>query len=871
MEKLIAALRVNGRNCQTGDLLFVSDPAPEFSWEYAAGAPVEWVQRAYRITAAVDSEKLAGTQELLWDSGWVDSASNLPVRWAGKPLTSRQHVVWQLELRRADGKCVTAGPAEFEIALQQNSDWAGAEWIYFDGNNPAAPAPAPYFRHGFTAGGKTVRQARLYAAVRGLAELQINGQKVGRDFFIPGWCDFNTEIQYVAYDVTDMISCGQDNVIGAILGDGWYCGYFAGHRRNIYGTHPELLLRLEVKYADGSSQTVVSNASWKCATGPILYSDLYDGELYDGRYKIDDFACCGFDDSTWRHARVSGVGEETAQNLMLKLTAPVRQIMEIKPVRWFSPHPGYFIWDFGQNFAGWVRIKVKGWGGQLYTLRFAEMLNEDGSLYNLNYRSARVTDYFFCADSKEPMQSWEPHFTFHGFRYVQIDGVETNNMTPDELEVTGIVLHNEMEPLCDWECGVPELNRLFKNIQWGQRSNFLEVPTDCPQRDERWGWTGDAQIFVKTAATNMDVQSFFRKWLHDVAVAQKPDGSIPATVPNLGSPAWDNAAAWSDAAVICPWSVYQAYGSKMMLAEEYDCMRRWVDLVNVTSDDFIRPVTKFGDWLALSPVETPSELIGTAYFARCAGIIADSAAVLGKSEDEKHYRELQQKVIAAFRKKFLDNDGKLNVPTQTACALALHFGLLNEEQVRINADLLTSLIRSNGTRLDTGFVGTGCLLPALAGAGEKSLAVDLLLQTEYPSWLFSVLQGATTMWERWNSYTKKDGFGKVTMNSFNHYAYGAVGEYMVDYAAGIRLKDDVAGGQEVIIAPHADPRLKFIRCRRKTAGGEYRVFWEFTNDNLFRMDIVVPVNCTAQLQLPDGAVHALTAGEYSFELPAAGL
>ena len=476
------------------------------------------------------------------------------------------------------------------------------------------------------------------------------------------------------------------------------------------------------------------------------------------------------------------------------------------------------------------------------------MLNPDGSLYNLNFRSAVSTDYYTVGGSGKDEQFYETKFTFHGFRYVQIDGPQFSGVNPEEMKVTAVVCHSELEPTGGFECGHPKLNRLYQNVLWGQRDNFFEIPTDCPQRDERLGWTGDAQVFCGTAASNMNVGPFFRKYLTDLRDGQKEDGAVPSIAPDI----FDGvvgAAAWADAAVICPWKIFQAYGDIQLLEENFDMMCRWVDYQKNTSNDLIRPGTYFGDWLALSKVITPMEYIGTAYFARTAELTGKTAAILGKEDKAVYYSELAEQIKAAFIRQFTDEEGVVSPRTQTTLALALHFGLLPESSRQKNAGILAAMIHENGDKLDTGFVGTACLNLALSESGFHKTACDLYLQEEYPSWLFSVNQGATTMWERWNSYTVKDGFGNVNMNSFNHYAYGAVHEWVVRHLCGIQLTSP--GGKNICFAAEPDERLGFVNSHLNTPYGRVESCWKFENGKLF-WHIAAPENTGIEVKIPAG-------------------
>ncbi len=853
---------------------FIGTDMPLFSWRLEASAGT--CQHSYRIVAASAPELLPEHPDL-WDSGRIQKGESLYIQWQGKALESRQRVFWRVMVWDREGlESDWSETAEFEIALLGNSEWS-AEWIYFDGNNPSHSAPCPYLRKEFSVN-KEIKCARLYVTARGLYEMSFNGKRVGEDYFVPGWTDFAKQIQYMSYDVGNLLQPGV-NAVGAILGDGWYCGYLSGRRRNIYGDTPQLLAQLEITYRDGSRETIVSDNSWSTATGPILYSDIYDGEMYDARLEMPGWDTAGFDTAKWRRAVSAGqVGN--SPELAPKCCLPVRKMREIKPVQILRPREDVCIFDLGQNISGWVRIKLKGHSGRLYTFHFGEMLNQDGTLYNLNYRSARSTDYYTCKGDMENGEVWEPRFTFHGFRYVEIDSYMFAGANLEPPEVTGVVLYSELEETGSFECSEPLVNQLYSNICWGQRDNFFEIPTDCPQRDERLGWTGDAQVFIPAATFNMNVSAFFEKWLRDVRDCQLENGAVPAIAPDILGMR-PGAAAWADAMVICPWVIYQSYGNPQILAQNYEAMKKWVDYQKNTSNNLIRESRDFGDWLALSPVETPHPLIGTAYFAYTAELVAKTAAILGHADDAEYYRTLSRQVKIAFGREFIAENGQIEVHSQTACILALQFELLESEQRRINVDLLGTLIEQAGGKLTTGFVGTGLIMPALTSGGQTGAAYGLLLQQEYPSWLFSVLQGATTIWERWNSYTIENGFGDVNMNSFNHYSYGAVASWMAQTVLGIQLDETAPGGRKIIFAAVPDKRLAWVKGGLKMPYGQVRSSWQYT-DNQWRWQISCPPNTSAKVILPfelpatingkpvSGTEFELENGEYEITLSEKG-
>ncbi|HEY8966958.1 MAG TPA: family 78 glycoside hydrolase catalytic domain, partial [Candidatus Methylacidiphilales bacterium] len=676
-----------------------------------------------------------------------------------------------------------------------SSPFGNARWIASPvcGGVRTVP-PAPFFRTAFTlpAG---VRSARLLATALGLYEAEVNGKPVGDQVFAPGWTEYAKRVPYQRHDVTALLRKGE-NVLGFVLGEGWYSGSIGWHLdRQHYGDRPRLLARLEIVLADGTRKTVESDGTWKTSTGPILENDFLHGEAYDARLEQEGWSSPGFPARGWTEADVV---PDPGIALTLSEAPPVRRCGEIVPAAppALKPHHAsqIRIFDLGQNFSGRVRLTVRAARGRTVTLRFAEILQPDGGLYTENLRGARAADHYTCKGRGE--ETWEPRFTFHGFRYVEVSGVERE----DQVALVGVVLHSDTKPTGRFACSNPLLNRLQSNIVWGQKSNFLEVPTDCPQRDERLGWTGDAQVFVRTAAFNMDVRGFFRKWALDVRDAQLPGGGIPAVVPSVmrETLAFDDAGpAWSDAAIICPWTIYLCYGDKEILEENYETMSHYLShLGKRESKGLIRCHPDlgrwqgFGDWLALdgggkTEGITPKDLIGTAFHAHVAGLMARIARILGKKEDARRHEALRERIVRAFRKRFVTGDGLIVAGTQTAYVLALHFDLLPEKLRPVAATFLAKDVEERGFHLATGFVGTPYILDVLTRFGHLDAAYKLLEQETFPSWLFPVKNGATTIWERWDGWTPEKGPQDKGMNSYNHYAYGAVGAWMYATVAGL--------------------------------------------------------------------------------------
>lgn len=836
---------------------------PRLGWKLrSTGRDV--MQTAYQIT--VSSNENGGSD--LWDSGKVNSSQSVDVKYGGKPLTSGLRAHWRVKIWDNQGNVAESQPAWWEMGLLQKSDW-NAQWIggHLEGG-PRTSVPPPYLRKGFRLD-KPVASARLYVTALGLHEFHINGELASEDVFRPGWTEYRIRVQYDTYDVTKLLKQG-DNAIGAIMGDGWYCGYVAADDRQKYGERPKLLAQIIVRFQDGSTQTIVTDDSWKTTLGPLLEADLIMGESYDARRELTGWDAADYDDKNWDRALVF-----PSPDIMITASpgTPVRRIKEIKPIaepRHFGGWPvGSWQFDFGQNLVGRLRIKVKGKKGDTLKIRHAEVLKDnkpDGRLYTDNLRTARATDYYTLKGDGEEV--WEPRFTFHGFRYAEITGVK--EMTAEN--VTAIVLHNEMPVTGSFECSDALVNQLQHNIQWGQRGNFLEVPTDCPQRDERLGWTGDAQAFCRTAMFNMDVQSFFSKWFRDIREAQAGSGSIPAVIPHTGSfgASSDGGPGWADACTIVPWTQYLVYGDRRALADHYECVKNFMAFEAKYSEDGIRckPGFKysegawdgFGDWLSTDAPGrrwnggTPMDLIGTAFYAFSTSIAAQMARALAKPDEAAKHDEQFERIKTAFIKRFVTADGLVAGRSQTSAVLALHFGLLPEEARGTVADWLVREIASHGNKLSTGFLGTPYIQHALTQAGRIDIAYKLLMQKEWPSWLYAPAHGATTIWERWDGWTHDRGFQDAGMNSFNHYAYGAVGDWLYGVVAGIDVDPEKPGYEHIIFRPHPGKELTHVKAELESVRGKIRAGWR-TNGDRFEYEVEVPPNATATVYLPskDGA------------------
>ncbi len=733
--------------------------------------------------------------------------------------------------------------------------WSAAREVASYGDDPwqepasrpvvAQFTPAEHLRKGFAIAG-SVKRARLYATALGVYELSLNGKRVGDFVLAPGWTDYNKRVNYQSYDVTALVKQG-DNLLGAIVGDGWYAGKVGWRQRrhHLYGEiPPKLLAQLEIETADGKVTRVVTDESWQGAFGPILMSDLMDGEEYDARKELSGWDRPGFKDDGWK---LASVYDEKTRRVVADPGPPVSVIEDIKAKTVTEPKPGIFVYDLGQNMVGWERIKLKGGTGTTVTIRTAEMLNPDGTLYTANLRRARSTDrYTFRGGAEE---TWEPRFSFHGFRYIELSGVQGK---PGLAAVTGRVVHSATPVTGTLVTSNAMLNQLQKNIVWGQKGNFLSIPTDCPQRDERLGWMGDAQIFVGTACLNMDVARFFRKWLRDVVDAQQDDGGFADYSPRVDR-VGNGAPAWGDAGVIVPWSIYQCYGDVRTLAENYDAMKRWVDFIKKANPDFLWTKSlgnNFGEWLSIK-ADTDKNVLATMFFARSADLVARSADVLGKKDEAKIYRELFEAIKVAFNKAHVNATGRIQSDTQATYVLALEFDLLPAALRTPALQRLVEDIENKGWHLSTGFLGVGHILPALAHGGRYDVAYRLLTNDTFPSWGYSIKHGATTIWERWDGFTAEKGFQDPGMNSFNHYSFGSVGQWMFGHIGGIETDPSLPGYKHFNVRPVPGGGLTSAKAELDGVHGKIVSDWKLERGQL-KLRVVVPANTSATVRLPSG-------------------
>ncbi|MDX2702093.1 family 78 glycoside hydrolase catalytic domain [Streptomyces sp. PA03-6a] len=856
---------------QRTEPLGLGERHPRLSWKLhsrrrAAG------QSAYRITVATRPADLNTSSRLLWDSGRCASSDTLLIGWDGPALTSATRYHWRVEVWDETGARGGSAQSWFETGLLHQDDWT-AQWVgrdlvnlpHFDPPEDDDPedsallSPPLQLRRTFQAPNRPVR-ARLYATARGVYEPRLNGSRVGDAELSPGWTEYHRRLQYQTYDVTDLVTEGA-NVLAAVVADGWWSGYVGFDPRRAaqhYGDRPAFLAQLVLDFADGSRQVVATGPDWSEGPGAIRSADLLMGQSVDARRHTSGWDAPGPDPAGFRPAAVLDTDPEP---LVAEPDQPIRVTRHLPAVAVHHRGPGRCIVDFGQNLVGRVQLTIRNAErGQRIVLRHAEVL-DDGELYLDNLRRAQATDIYTTGGTGTEI--FEPQFTFHGFRYAEIDHY------PGELaadDVSARVLHNDTPWTGTFECSDPTVNQLQSNIAWGQRGNFLAVPTDCPQRDERLGWLADAQIFAPTASRNADVAAFFARWMRDVFDGQDDDGAFRDVAPVMTLDR-EAAPAWGDAGVIIPWHLWRTYGDLRVLEGSFDAMAAWVEHIRRHNPDLRwrhRTGNSYGDWLQVG-VTTPRDVLSTAYFAHSTRIVADAAEVLGRAPEAAHYRKLHADIRTAFIDSYVHADGSIEGGTQTGYLLALAFDLLPEPLVEAAVGHLAADIEKRNTTLTTGFVGTALLCPVLADHGRADLAYALLHQDEYPSWGHSIRHGATTVWERWDGWTDHGGFQSAAMNSFNHYSLGSVGDWLFGGVAGIDQAPSSVAYSELLLRPQPGGRLTWARAEQDTVRGQVTCGWGLA-DGLLTVTCTVPPGAIATLHMPTSDPGSVREGG----APAAG-
>jgi alpha-L-rhamnosidase len=886
--------------------------APRFSWEVDSQERSQR-QTGYRVLVASDPALLEPGRADLWDSGDVTSSDTLGIAYAGTPLSSGQQAFWRVQATDRDGEATPwSDVASFTMGLLTADDWSG-EWIIAAGEPPLHTnrstlhlPPARHFRKPF-ATAKQVTRAVLHGTALGIVDFSIDGARVSDDLFAPGWADYHRRVPARSYDVTSLLADEGQHCLGAVLADGWYAGYlgygllvgYGPHHtgRAIYGAVPALKCVLDIDYSDGTRERIVSDTSWLATReGPIREADFLMGQRHDARLEMPGWNTAAYEPADhWLPAlpaastgritapffeagveREAELGFSEPEQIDGYAAEPIR-ITELLPaVSVTEQAPGVFLFDLGQNIAGVARLAVEAPAGTEIQLRFGEMLHPDGRLMTENLRRARAVDTYICAGNG--LETWTPRLTYHGFQYVEVSGLPAGT-TPAPEMITGCVLHNATPLVGSFACSDPLLTRFWKNTQWTQRANFIEVPTDCPQRDERLGWMGDAQIYARTASFNADVAAFFTKWIEDVREAQVASGPEAGAYPDYapypyahGKPGAVFGTAWTDAGVICPWTMWQVYGDTRLIEEHWPSMeafmawrlRRDPKLAGIETGN------TWGDWLNVNET-TPIPYVDLCFHAWSCQLMAEMAEALGHDEATERYRQRHADIAASFRRQHVREDGSLAIETQSACVLALQTGLVAGEAAGPVVEQLVQRILANDVRMATGFLGTKSILPVLSAYGHHDLACRLFQSRDFPSWGYEVEQGANTVWERWDSFTKEHGFDGFTgsnnaaMNSFSHYAFGAVMEWGYRTLAGIDCLEP--GYRRIRIRPmipsassnpDRDP-VSWVRADYDSPRGLIASHWRREGEQLV-MDVIVPANTTAEVHVPATRLEDVSCG-----------
>lgn len=834
------------------------ESAPRFSWKMDPNAKAN-MQTAYQIQVASSEEQLNQSPDL-WDSSKIQSDQTSWIEYQGKALPSRQQLVWRVRTwDGGDQASAWSEPKTIELGLLVNNDWQ-ASWIgHPDTQLEKQPSQAllatpQYLRKTFEVKGE-VKQARLYITSKGLFKPFINGVSVaGNDVMTPGWTPYAKRIESLTYDVTSALKGGQ-NAIGASLAGGWYAGRTFDQFEKDHRKPARLIAQLEITYTDGRTQTVATDESWQVTqAGPIRFASIYDGERYEQAAEMPGWNTADFVASDW----ASAISEAIDNKVYLepKRHAPIRITEEMPVESIISNEDGVVIFDFGQNMVGVPKLTIPVVAGQEVKVRYAEALHK-GEFYTDNYRTAESTNYYL--PSETGTITYQPTFTYHGYRYIEISGFDASK-TPNKEWALAMIQHSDMDVHANFESSHPKLNKLSQNIIWGMRSNFYDIPLDCPQRDERLGWTGDAQVFATPSMYMADVYGFWSAWLQSIREEQKDDGEIPLFIPHVEWKVKWTSSGWGDAVTIIPWELYQLTGDPRILSDNYQMMKGWLSYHQKKSNNLISNMMTFGDWLQPFPTNlkegdngnrgnTDFNLIGTAYFARSVQLTMLSAEVLNKPEDVKALGELHSQIKAAYLAKFYDDE--LNVlagqPTQTGYLLGLAYDLFPKEKRGLAVDKLVELVKVADNHLRTGFLGTPLLSQVLQAEGRSDLIYELLFKETYPSWFYSINNGATTTWERWNSYSIEDGFNPQGMNSLNHYAYGTISRWFYEGILGITPAQP--GFKHIRIEPQFGQQLTQAKGGYDTPQGKVAVAWTIAGGQL-SLELTVPKNTTADLVLP---------------------
>lgn len=823
--------------------------SPRFSW-WLQSEELDVAQTAYEIVILVEGKKVYGTGKLASNQNHL-----VQTEFKAEPKT---RYYWQVRVWDNNGNKAESELAFFETGLF--GDWK-ADWISVSyPEKERSKNPVQQYRKEFLIKEK-VKSARIYATSCGLYQAYLNGGKIGDQEMTPGWTSYSKRLQYQVYDVSKQFKQGQ-NCLAFELADGWHRGRinYRGNKVDPFKERLALLCHLEIELESGKKLLIGTDKTWECKASNIQEATIYDGEVVVFPEIMENWKLPGKLKS-WQKVITLDYGYK---NLIASHSVPVKVIETLKPISQIDVDENSVIFDFGQNLVGRVNIEFKVFSKKSVYIKHAEVLAKDGSFYTENLRGAKAEvqlDGF--------VKSYEPKFTFMGFRYALVSGVNPNEI----LSIKAKVIHSDMKRTGFFECGDEHVNQLYSNIIWGQKGNFLDVPTDCPQRDERMGWTGDAQVFLTTAAYNYDVAAFFRKWMADMAADQYDDGSVPWVIPNVFP--WKKAPAtgWADAITIIPWSLYEIYGDEQVLRESYPAMKKWIDYMMKNSKDGLWFGEKhFGDWLSYNPDDdrdgeaavTEKDLLAQIHFIHSINLLCKAAIILHYEDDLKVYSKAYASAKASFQDEFLTKNGRLVSGTQTAYTLALAYGLTHPYQQLYSVARLAENVKDYG-HISTGFLGTPHISHVLSDFNHSELAYDLLFKDKYPSWLYPVKMGATTIWERWDGIKPDSTFQKASMNSFNHYAYGAIGSWLMEHSAGIQqdyswtLSDDEPGFNKIHLAPEIDERMGYVKAQYNSSNGPIISHWVLKDDYL-NYTFSIPVNSSAVISFPEGFSFISLAG-----------
>ena len=880
---------------------FIDSDKPRLSWELQSKV-YNQVQTAWQIIVATSPELLTEAKADTWNSGKVSSNAMNQIIYKGKPLIAGKKYYWKV---RSWDKNTIVGlwsePATWNMGLLSPNDWT-AGWIGYDVNTLSVNKtwhlpPAPYFRKEAIVSG-VVKKATLYVSALGLYEFYINGKRIGNDYFAPGWTDYTKRVYYNGYDVTREIKTGK-NAFAAIVANGWYAGYLGyallvGSKTThaFYGDVPLLKAQVEIEYSGGKKEIVATDASWKAADGGLREADILNGETFNANLEPAGWNDPGFNASSWRPVQLHN--EKAVLRMQIYPANPVGIWGEIKPVSITEVSKGKYIVDMGQNFSGVVRITTRNNKGDSIVIKYGEKLFPNGQLVTENLRRARATDTYISKGAAQG-ETWMPRFSYHGFQYAEICGLKNK---PALNDITGIVMTSLTPATGSFETDNAMLNKLYNNITWTQRSNYFDIPTDCPQRDERLGWTGDAQIYMRSAAFNSDIAAFHTKWITDLNDSQWPDGTYPVYAP---MPVAANGKAairatdtyspgWAEAGIVCPYNIYKMYGDTKIITGSWPYMIKYMQFLEKRSEgkyyfaeasfEDINPKGGFGDWLSVGK-KTPPDMLATMYYNYCALMMVEMAKAIDNTDAATYYSNISEKIKKGFAEHYIGADGRLTTNaaayrngngyvdgslgfsghTQTAYANAIYMHILSPANLVKAGRYLQQLVEKNNKHLTTGFLGFKPLLPALSATGNTRLAYTLARDTAYPSLGFEVVNGSTTIWERWNSYIKGKGFeNNAGMNSFNHYAFGAIGEWMFQNMAGIQPGGS-AGVSSFIIKPEIDSsEINYVNASFHSIYGEIKSSWRKTTAGLLQ-SVTIPVNTHAQVYIPAKEDYIFTSGE----------